>query len=145
MTHDHDHDEEVTIAIGVQFNDEDEARSIAFGGDNLGILLEMFDHSVTPADPTTTLLSNLDGQPVTSGADALAKLVAQMTRPVRWDLCQERLAGLGVTGILELAPGGVLTGLARRTLPDVARLAIKGPDDIDAARAFVAEHAAARG
>lgn len=52
MTHDHDHDEEVTIAIGVQFNDEDDARTVAFGGDNLGILLEMADHGETPADPT---------------------------------------------------------------------------------------------
>ena len=41
------------------------------------------------AEPTATLLSNADGQPVASAADAMAKLVAQLTRPVRWDLCTE--------------------------------------------------------
>ena len=44
---------------------------------------------VTTAEPTATLLSNADGQPVASAADAMAKLVAQLTRPVRWDLCTE--------------------------------------------------------
>ena len=44
---------------------------------------------VTTAEPTATLLSNADGQPVASAADAMTKLVAQLTRPVRWDLCTE--------------------------------------------------------
>lgn len=52
MSHEHDHDDdEVTIAIGVQFNDDDSVRTLPFGGDNLGILLEMADHSETPANP----------------------------------------------------------------------------------------------
>src|SRR3954471_24441231 len=47
--------------------------------------------TVTTAEPSAKLLSNVDGQPVTSAADAMSKLVAQMTRPVRWDLCNESI------------------------------------------------------
>ncbi|MEE1620676.1 ACP S-malonyltransferase [Zafaria sp. J156] len=97
---------------------------------------------LAPADPATTLLSNYDGAPVTDGAANLDSLVAQVSRPVRWDLCMERLAALGVTGLLELPPAGTLTGLARRGLKGVATLALKSPEDLDAARAFVAEHSA---
>lgn len=99
--------------------------------------------ALTPADPTLTLLSNADGEAVSSGADAVARLVAQIARPVRWDACQERLAALGVTAAIELAPGGVLTGLARRTLPGVETVAIKGPGDLDAAADLIARHTGA--
>ncbi len=86
---------------------------------------------VSPADPTTTLLSNADGQPVTSGADAMAKLVAQLTRPVRWDLCTETMRKLGTTAIVEFPPAGALTGIAKRELRGVATHAVKTPADLD--------------
>ena len=86
---------------------------------------------VSPADPTTTLLSNLDGRPVTSGADAMEKLVAQLTRPVRWDLCTETLRRLGTTAIVEFPPAGALTGIAKRELRGVATHAVKTPADLD--------------
>ncbi len=92
-----------------------------------------------PADPAITLLSNADGQPVTSGDAALQSLVSQITSPVRWDLCQAYLAEQGVSLAIELAPGGVLTGLARRTLPCVKTVAIKSPDDVTTATAAVRE------
>ncbi|MEE6272611.1 ACP S-malonyltransferase [Georgenia sp. MJ206] len=92
------------------------------------------------ADPRLTLLSNADGDPVADGHDAIDRIVAQVARPVRWDLCCERMLEAGVTGVLELAPGGVLTGLARRTLKGVEALALKSPDDIDAARDLVRRH-----
>ena len=60
---------------------------------------------------------------------------------MRWDLCQARMAEIGVTGLLEVAPGGVLTGLARRALPGVETVALKSPADLDAARDLVARHA----
>ena len=97
---------------------------------------------VVPADPTTPLLSNADGTVVTSGTEALARVVAQVARPVRWDLCQQTMSARGVTGLLEVAPGGVLTGLARRTLPGVETVALKSPADLDAARDLVLRHAA---
>ena len=87
--------------------------------------------AVTAADPTTTLLSNVDGKPVTSGADAMEKLVAQLTRPVRWDLCTETMRGLGITAIVEFPPAGALTGIAKRELRGVATHAVKTPADLD--------------
>ena len=83
--------------------------------------------SVTPADPATTLLSNADGAAVSDGADALRRLVAQVTRPVRWDACQATLRELGVTALIELPPAGTLVGLARRELKGVRTLALKTP------------------
>jgi [acyl-carrier-protein] S-malonyltransferase len=97
---------------------------------------------VAVADPAVTLLSNADGSAVATGARALELVVAQVAHPVRWDLCQATMARLGVTGLLELAPGGVLTGLARRALPGVETVALKSPADLDAARDLAARHAA---
>lgn len=96
---------------------------------------------LSPADPALTLLSNADGEAASSGSAALEAMVAQISRPVRWDACQERLASLGVTAAIELAPAGVLTGLARRTLPGVETVAVKSPADLDAAAELVARHA----
>ena len=100
--------------------------------------------TLDPADPQIPFVMNADGAVVTSGAKALARLVAQVANPVRWDLCQESLTSLGVTGLLELAPAGVLTGLARRSLPGVESVAVKTPDDLDAARDLVRRHGGAR-
>lgn len=86
---------------------------------------------VTANDPTTTLLSNVDGRPVTSGADAMDKLVAQLTRPVRWDLCTETMRTLETTAIVEFPPAGTLTGIAKRELRGVATHAVKTPADLD--------------
>jgi [acyl-carrier-protein] S-malonyltransferase len=83
------------------------------------------------AEPTTTLLSNTDGQPVSSAADAMEKLVAQLTRPVRWDLCNAYLAQAGLTAIVEFPPAGALTGIAKRELRGVATHAVKTPADLD--------------
>ena len=57
-----------------------------------------------PHDPSTRLLSNADGQVVADGADVLRRLVGQVASPVRWDLCLQAMADLGVTGLLELPP-----------------------------------------
>ncbi|WP_082962152.1 ACP S-malonyltransferase [Mycobacterium sp. 852014-52144_SCH5372336] len=86
---------------------------------------------VTSAEPNTTLLSNADGQPVDSAADAMSKLVAQMTRPVRWDLCTETMRRLAVTAIVEFPPAGALAGIAKRELRGVPTHAVKSPADLD--------------
>ncbi|WP_094288399.1 ACP S-malonyltransferase [Mycobacterium lehmannii] len=86
---------------------------------------------VTSAEPNTTLLSNADGQPVDSAADAMSKLVAQMTRPVRWDLCTETMRRLDVTAIVEFPPAGALAGIAKRELRGVPTHAVKSPADLD--------------
>lgn len=96
--------------------------------------------TMTVSDPGLMLLSNADGAAVTSGQQMVDALISQITSPVRWDLCQESLAAAGVRGLIELNPGGVLTGLARRTLRGVPSVAIKSPADLDAAISLVKEH-----
>jgi [acyl-carrier-protein] S-malonyltransferase len=88
-------------------------------------------------DPRPILLSNADGSSVTSGDQLRARLVEQVTLPVRWDLCMRTCADLGVTAAIELAPAGTLVGIAKRELPGVELLAVKTPDDLDAARLLI--------
>lgn len=95
--------------------------------------------ALVPADPKLTYVSNKDGQAVATGAEVLERLVGQVANPVRWDLCMETFKELGVTALIEVCPGGTLTGLAKRALPGVKTLALKTPDDLDAARALIAE------
>ena len=87
--------------------------------------------NVATSEPTAVLLSNRDGQPVSSAADAMEKLVAQLTRPVRWDLCSETLRQRSVTAIVEFPPAGALSGIAKRELRGVPTRAVKTPADLD--------------
>jgi [acyl-carrier-protein] S-malonyltransferase len=96
--------------------------------------------SVTTHDPRTALISNKDGQVVHDGRDVLRRIVGQIANPVRWDLCLETMADLGVTGILEMPPAGTLTGIAKRALKGVETFALKTPDQLDAARDFCDKH-----
>jgi [acyl-carrier-protein] S-malonyltransferase len=95
---------------------------------------------ITVSDPAIVLLSNADGAAVKSGSDWLERIVTQVSAPVRWDQCMQTMAGLGASALIELPPAGTLTGLARRALPQLARVALKTPDDLDAARLLLAEH-----
>src|SRR3984957_11389387 len=95
---------------------------------------------VAVTDPHLTLLCNADGAAVTTGKEWLERIVAQVAAPVRWDLCLRTMADLGVTAVIELPPAGTLTGLARRALPGVAQLALKTPDQLEAARELIEEH-----
>lgn len=103
-------------------------------------VLEELSATLSPADPTAVLLSNFDGKPVQHGAANLQSLVAQVSRPVRWDACMESMLAHGVTGIIELPPAGTLVGLAKRGMKGVASLALKSPEDLEAAKAFASEH-----
>lgn len=87
---------------------------------------------IATSDPIRPLLSNSDGQPVRSGSEALAKIVAQLTAPVRWDLCMAAMSEANVSVVVELPPAGTLTGMVRRALPDVARYPLKTPESLDA-------------
>jgi [acyl-carrier-protein] S-malonyltransferase len=88
------------------------------------------------------MAANADGELVTDGREVLRRLVVQVSRPVRWDLCQETFARLGVTGLIEVPPAGTLAGLAKRTLKGVDVLALKTPADLERARTMIAEHGA---
>jgi [acyl-carrier-protein] S-malonyltransferase len=104
------------------------------------LLAELID-GITTSDPQLLLLSNADGTSVATGREVLKRLVGQLTSPVRWDLCQSTLRDLEVSALIELPPAGTLTGLAKRELPDIPRFALKSPDDLAAARLFIADTA----
>jgi [acyl-carrier-protein] S-malonyltransferase len=99
--------------------------------------------TTTVKDPAITLLSNADGAVVTSGPNWADRTVNQIANPVRWDLCMETMSDIGVTAMIELLPGGTLTGLAKRSLPGVELLALKTPDQLATARELVGAHATA--
>ncbi|GAA3795065.1 ACP S-malonyltransferase [Sphaerisporangium flaviroseum] len=93
-------------------------------------------------DPRTTLLSNADGAAVATGAEFVERLIDQVGRPVRWDRCMATMADLGATAMIELLPGGTLTGLAKRALRGIATVPLKTPDDLAAARAVISKETA---
>jgi [acyl-carrier-protein] S-malonyltransferase len=95
--------------------------------------------------PRYRYISNKDGSVVTESSDLKNRLISQISSPVRWDMCQATMKELGVTGMLELAPGGVLTGIAKREMPGVELFAIKSPEDITAAQDFIDKHARIEG
>ena len=95
---------------------------------------------VSTHDPRTPVISNADGQVVHHGREVMGRLVRQVALPVRWDLCQQTMSDLGVTGILEVPPAGTLTGIARRALKGVETFALKTPDQLDDARSFCDRH-----
>ncbi|MDE8588106.1 MULTISPECIES: ACP S-malonyltransferase [Micrococcaceae] len=101
--------------------------------------LKALEPTLNPVAPKVPLLSNYDGGEVTDGDAAVASLIAQVSRPVRWDLCMETMVKRGVTGVIELAPAGTLAGLAKRGMPGVKTVAVKTPDDLSAALALFAE------
>jgi [acyl-carrier-protein] S-malonyltransferase len=96
--------------------------------------------SVSTHDARTPIISNRDGQVVHDGNDVLDRIVTQVRNPVRWDLCMETMLDLGVTGLLEMPPAGTLTGIARRAMKGVETFALRTPDQLDDARAFIEKH-----
>ncbi|MFE3139517.1 ACP S-malonyltransferase [Streptomyces scopuliridis] len=115
----------------------------AFHTHHMASAVEKLDtaaRSVSVADPVVPYVSNRDGRTVATGSGIVTRLVGQVANPVRWDLCMETFKERGVTALIELCPGGTLTGIAKRALPGVKTLPLKKPDDLDAARALIAEH-----
>ncbi|MEI2777742.1 MAG: ACP S-malonyltransferase [Tetrasphaera sp.] len=102
--------------------------------------LQSLADTLAPADASIGVISNADGAVITDGADVLARLVAQVTSPVRWDACMHTMLDRGVTGMIELAPAGTLVGLAKRAMKGVETLAVKTPDDLDAAARMLRDH-----
>jgi [acyl-carrier-protein] S-malonyltransferase len=102
--------------------------------------MEQLARSVTVRDPRTRLLSNRDGAVIHHGREALTRIVGQVARPVRWDLCMRSMIDLGVTAVIEVPPAGTLVGLIKRSMPGVETLALKSPSDLEAARDLVRRH-----
>jgi [acyl-carrier-protein] S-malonyltransferase len=72
------------------------------------------------ADARVPMVTNHSGLAMTNGHHIIEAMIKQVSQPVRWDLVLETFAANGIGAQLELAPSGVLTGLARRALKGVA-------------------------
>lgn len=89
--------------------------------------------AIAEADPRDTdvpVVSNVDAKPHDVGAEWASLLSAQLSSPVRWRQSLVTLVGEGVTDFAELGPGGVLSGMAKRTT-DARTISIATPDDLD--------------
>ena len=78
-------------------------------------------------DPKVRLLSNKDGQPVSSGAEFLETLLTQVSSPVRWDKCMQTINGSSL--VVEAAPSGVLSNLLKKTIENADIYSLKSPND----------------
>ena len=99
-----------------------------------------YSNGVTASDPATKLWTNAGGKLVDSGTTFKDLLVKQVSSPVRWDLCMAAMLDAGVTAIIEVSPAGTLTGLAKRSMPGVESVALKTPENLDAALALINNH-----
>ena len=96
-----------------------------------------FASTITTSDPVVGVLSNRDGQVLSSGSEIIERIVSQVANPVRWDLCMSTMQSSGVARALEVAPAGTLVGLLKRAAEGIAGFAFKSPDDLVAANQFV--------
>jgi [acyl-carrier-protein] S-malonyltransferase len=81
-------------------------------------------------EATCPVVANVDAQAHLSGFGSL--LSAQLCSRVRWRESLGTLAALGAKLFVELGPGTELSGMVRRTVPDVARAHVAGPEDLEA-------------
>ena len=82
-------------------------------------------------DLTVPVVANIDARAHTMAADWSTLLSAQLVSPVRWKQSVQTMADLGVTTFLELGPGSVLTGMAKRIVPDARAIAVSTPEEVD--------------
>lgn len=102
--------------------------------------LRAYSQTVAIQDPTVKLWSNNGGREVSSGSEFVEFLVNQVSSPVRWDLCMAAMVEAGVTALIELAPAGTLVGLAKRAMPGIETLAVKTPENLEAALSLINNH-----
>ncbi len=89
------------------------------------------------ADPVVPVVTNVEATPNASGARIAGLLEAQVTAPVRFVELVEKLSALGVTKVLEVGPGRVLSGLVARIDRGIARASVGSLAEIDAAVEFI--------
>ena len=102
--------------------------------------VEAIANSLKVSDPKFKVLSNKEGAIVASGKELVQRIITQIANPVRWDLCMETMQREGVTGLLELFPGGTLTGIAKRAISNIETFAITSPETLTDAVEFAQRH-----
>jgi [acyl-carrier-protein] S-malonyltransferase len=104
-------------------------------------VLSSYSKTIQINDPSISLWSNNGGSLITSGSEFVELMVNQVSSPVRWDLCMKAMVTAGVTALIELAPAGTLVGLAKRAMPGIETLAVKTPENLEAALSLITNHA----
>ena len=94
-----------------------------------------------PRDTEVPVVSNVDALAHDHGGEWSSLLSAQLSSPVRWKHCLLTLESLGVTDFVELGPGAVLTGMAKRTVDAARTMSISTPEDLDKLLDWVREGA----
>jgi [acyl-carrier-protein] S-malonyltransferase len=82
--------------------------------------------------PAVPVVTNVTAAPESAPEVLRGRLVEQVTARVRWRESLLAIAGLGVDTVVELGAGRVLSGLAKRTVPEAATVALGAPEEIDA-------------
>jgi [acyl-carrier-protein] S-malonyltransferase len=93
--------------------------------------LAEYAKDVGAQDPSLVIWTNNDGSAVQSGSRYLELLVNQVSNPVRWDLTMDSMTSAGVSLMIELLPGGALSGIAKRAMPNTVAIAVNTPADLD--------------
>jgi [acyl-carrier-protein] S-malonyltransferase len=84
-----------------------------------------------PRDSDVPIVSNVDAKAHSHGNEWTTLLSAQLSSPVRWKHCLQTMFESGIKDFVELGPGGVLTGMAKRTIESARTLSISTPDELD--------------
>jgi [acyl-carrier-protein] S-malonyltransferase len=87
-------------------------------------------------NPRVPIVANVDAELKRTGSAAIEALIAQVSAPVRWEAVVRRLASEGVTTYVEVGPGAILSGLARKIVPEATVLNVAVPDDVDSLEAL---------
>jgi [acyl-carrier-protein] S-malonyltransferase len=89
--------------------------------------------------PGADLYTNRDGTKISSGDEFVDSLISQIANPVRWDKCMESFVADDAHGLVELAPAGALTGLAKRGMRGVPSNKLDSPNDLEQTIEFILE------
>lgn len=104
--------------------------------------LEKHLGAVSLKDAAFPVIANATAMPERRAGEFRTLLVRQVTAPVRWIETVERIKALGAGVILEIGPGKVLCGLAKRIAPDLACLSVEDPQSLTTALASLGAGAA---
>lgn len=92
--------------------------------------------ALTVGSPRVPVVANVDAEPKTDGAASIEALIRQIASPVRWEDVMRRLVSEGATRFVEVGPGTVLTGLARKQARSASFASIDSPDHLPAVEAL---------
>ena len=94
-------------------------------------------------DAEVPIVANVDARAHQDASEWVSLLSAQLSSPVRWKHSLLTMAQEGITAFIELGPGGVLTGMAKRTVENSRTISVATPEDLDHLLEWLGEFAPA--